>query len=107
MEFLLPLIGATDLDDWPGGVRQQFKAACPMVEEILRNVPVRSSCLMPFSSCVVCPPLRCAHTSNARRFGERSSGCVPLKHVMATLCGYCPRSKHAALFATALLDASS
>lgn len=37
VEFLLPLIGATDLDDWPGGVRQQFKAAAPMVEDILRN----------------------------------------------------------------------
>jgi hypothetical protein len=40
VEFLLPLIGATDLDDWPGGVRQQFKAACPMVEDILREIPV-------------------------------------------------------------------
>jgi hypothetical protein len=39
VEFLLPLIGATDLDDWPGGVRQQFKAACPMVEDILREIP--------------------------------------------------------------------
>ena len=46
MEFLLPLIGATDLDDWPGGVRQQFKAACPMVEDILRSVPVRASPLL-------------------------------------------------------------
>ena len=25
VELLLPLIGATDLDDWPGGVQQQFK----------------------------------------------------------------------------------
>jgi len=40
VEFLLPLIGATDLDDWPGGVRQQFKAAAPMVEDILRNTTV-------------------------------------------------------------------
>jgi hypothetical protein len=23
VELLLPLIGATDLDDWPGGIRQQ------------------------------------------------------------------------------------
>ncbi len=30
VELLLPLIGATDLDDWPGGVRQQFKAVLPM-----------------------------------------------------------------------------
>ncbi|KAG2492415.1 hypothetical protein HYH03_009358 [Edaphochlamys debaryana] len=38
LELLLPLIGATDLDDWPGGIRQQFKAAQPMVESILRSV---------------------------------------------------------------------
>ncbi|GMH34312.1 hypothetical protein BSKO_02146 [Bryopsis sp. KO-2023] len=38
VELLLPLIGATDLDDWPGGIRQQFKAAAPMVEELLRNL---------------------------------------------------------------------
>mmetsp|Transcript_13657 Transcript_13657/g.29301 ORF Transcript_13657/g.29301 Transcript_13657/m.29301 type:complete len:285 (+) Transcript_13657:15-869(+) len=38
VELLLPLIGATDLDDWPGGIRQQFKAAQPLVENILRAV---------------------------------------------------------------------
>ncbi|KAG2447762.1 hypothetical protein HYH02_007220 [Chlamydomonas schloesseri] len=38
LELSLPLIGATDLDDWPGGIRQQFKAAQPMVESILRTV---------------------------------------------------------------------
>lgn len=36
VQMLLPLIGATDLDDWPGGIRQQFKAASPMVEDLLR-----------------------------------------------------------------------
>ena len=36
VELLLPLIGATDLDDWPGGIRQQFKSAQPMVESILK-----------------------------------------------------------------------
>lgn len=35
VELLLPLIGATDIDDWPGGIRQQFKAAQPMVEQLL------------------------------------------------------------------------
>lgn len=35
VELLLPLIGATDLDDWPGGIRQQFKAVLPMVESML------------------------------------------------------------------------
>ena len=38
VELLLPLIGATDLDDWPGGIRQQFKSASPLVESILRTV---------------------------------------------------------------------
>lgn len=35
IELILPLIGATDIDDWPGGIRQQFKAARPMVEDVL------------------------------------------------------------------------
>ena len=34
----LPLVGATDLDDWPGGIRQQFKAAKPMVERMLSEI---------------------------------------------------------------------
>ncbi|EIE25438.1 hypothetical protein COCSUDRAFT_13233, partial [Coccomyxa subellipsoidea C-169] len=38
IELLLPLIGATDLDDWPGGIRQQFKAGQPMVESLLRSL---------------------------------------------------------------------
>ena len=38
VELLLPLIGATDLDDWPGGVRQQFKAVLPMVESMLAGL---------------------------------------------------------------------
>mmetsp|Transcript_20767 Transcript_20767/g.36971 ORF Transcript_20767/g.36971 Transcript_20767/m.36971 type:complete len:337 (-) Transcript_20767:333-1343(-) len=38
IELMLPLIGATDLDDWPGGIRQQFKAASPMVEQILTGL---------------------------------------------------------------------
>ena len=29
IDLLLPLIGATDLDDWPGGIRQQFKVRAP------------------------------------------------------------------------------
>ncbi|KAF8073061.1 hypothetical protein HT031_000722 [Scenedesmus sp. PABB004] len=38
VELLLPLIGATDLDDWPGGIRQQFKAAAPLVEGLLKQL---------------------------------------------------------------------
>jgi hypothetical protein len=30
VELLLPLIGATDLDDWPGGIQQQFKVTSPL-----------------------------------------------------------------------------
>lgn len=38
VELVLPLIGATDLDDWPGGIRQQFKAALPMVESLVKRL---------------------------------------------------------------------
>eukprot|EP00877_Chromochloris_zofingiensis_P011974 jgi/Chrzof1/702/Cz01g25120.t1 len=38
LEVLLPLIGATDLDDWPGGIRQQFKAALPLIEGLLKQL---------------------------------------------------------------------
>jgi hypothetical protein len=36
--LLLPLIGATDLDDWPGGTRQQWTAAKPMVSAIVSEL---------------------------------------------------------------------
>jgi len=38
IELLLPLVGATDLDDWPGGIQQQFKAVLPMVETLLKGL---------------------------------------------------------------------
>eukprot|EP00252_Welwitschia_mirabilis_P003327 TRINITY_DN13409_c0_g1_i2.p1 TRINITY_DN13409_c0_g1~~TRINITY_DN13409_c0_g1_i2.p1 ORF type:complete len:292 (+),score=58.76 TRINITY_DN13409_c0_g1_i2:55-930(+) len=38
LELLLPLIGATDLDDWPGGIQQQFKAAIPVVSSLLSGL---------------------------------------------------------------------
>lgn len=38
LELLLPLIGATDLDDWPGGIQQQFKAAGPVVSALLKGL---------------------------------------------------------------------
>ncbi|GAB4823859.1 hypothetical protein N2152v2_010905 [Parachlorella kessleri] len=38
VELLLPLIGATDIDDWPGGIRQQFKAASPLLEQLLQSL---------------------------------------------------------------------
>jgi hypothetical protein len=43
LELLLPLIGATDLDDWPGGIRQQFKAAAPLMEGECADVVTASS----------------------------------------------------------------
>jgi len=74
MEFLLPLIGATDLDDWPGGVRQQFKAACPMVEDILRNVPVRASRLI----CRICLSCLTPDPSRVSASALRSTGACGL-----------------------------
>ena len=46
IELNLPLIGATDLDDWPGGIRQQYAALAPMVSELLRlvNAGVEGTC---------------------------------------------------------------
>eukprot|EP00963_Diacronema_lutheri_P010348 scaffold1019_cov338-Pavlova_lutheri.AAC.25 len=38
VELLLPVTGATELDDWPGGIKQQFRAAQPMVEGILKEL---------------------------------------------------------------------
>ena len=38
VDLLLPITGATDLDDWPGGVRMQAKAAMPLVERLLAAV---------------------------------------------------------------------
>lgn len=35
LRLLLPVIGATDLDDWPGGARQMMEAAYPLVKDIL------------------------------------------------------------------------
>jgi hypothetical protein len=35
VRLLLPVIGATDLDDWPGGARQMMVAAVPLVESIM------------------------------------------------------------------------
>mmetsp|Transcript_21078 Transcript_21078/g.66789 ORF Transcript_21078/g.66789 Transcript_21078/m.66789 type:complete len:252 (-) Transcript_21078:83-838(-) len=38
LEMLLPVPFATDLDDWPGGIRQQFKVAAPMVQDLLKGL---------------------------------------------------------------------
>ena len=40
VRLLLPLIGATELDDWPGGSRQQMEAAQPLMRDILRGAAV-------------------------------------------------------------------
>jgi len=34
----LPLIGATELDDWPGGIKQQYQACEPMVISLLKKL---------------------------------------------------------------------
>lgn len=38
IRLLLPVIGATELDDWPGGARQMMEAANPLVEQIVRGM---------------------------------------------------------------------
>ncbi|CAM9115694.1 unnamed protein product [Ectocarpus sp. 12 AP-2014] len=39
LKLSLPLIGKTEIDDWPGGDRQRYKACGPMVESVLRGNP--------------------------------------------------------------------
>lgn len=39
LRLSLPLIGATEMDDWPGGDRQRYKAVQPMVDKLLRGNP--------------------------------------------------------------------
>mmetsp|Transcript_9363 Transcript_9363/g.12419 ORF Transcript_9363/g.12419 Transcript_9363/m.12419 type:complete len:360 (+) Transcript_9363:121-1200(+) len=36
IRLLLPVIGATDLDDWPGGARQMMEAAYPLISDIMK-----------------------------------------------------------------------
>ena len=36
VRLLLPLIGPTDLDDWPGGAKQMIEAAFPLMETVLQ-----------------------------------------------------------------------
>lgn len=38
LELLLPLIGPSLLDDWPGGIQQQLQAAIPLVESMLKGL---------------------------------------------------------------------
>jgi hypothetical protein len=45
IRLLLPVIGATELDDWPGGSRQQMEAAYPLVKSIL-NRPIQNTFLI-------------------------------------------------------------
>jgi hypothetical protein len=35
VRLLLPLIGATELDDWPGGARQMMEAASPLINTVM------------------------------------------------------------------------
>mmetsp|Transcript_15529 Transcript_15529/g.40161 ORF Transcript_15529/g.40161 Transcript_15529/m.40161 type:complete len:325 (-) Transcript_15529:184-1158(-) len=53
VELLLPLIGATDLDDWPGGIQQQFKAVLPMVEKIMKGLKETDGLTGPLSAAII------------------------------------------------------
>lgn len=44
LRLSLPLIGATEIDDWPGGDQQRYKACGPMVEKILLDLPPAQVC---------------------------------------------------------------
>jgi hypothetical protein len=46
VRLLLPVVRSTELDDWPGGVRQMVEAADPLVDQILRQLaPVGAACI--------------------------------------------------------------
>lgn len=54
LRLSLPLIGATEMDDWPGGDRQRYKACGPMVDSLLRGNPaakVRASLYTKATEC--------------------------------------------------------
>lgn len=53
VELLLPLIGATDLDDWPGGIQQQFKAVLPMVETIMKGLKATEGMAGPLAAEII------------------------------------------------------
>jgi len=36
VRLLLPIIGATELDDWPGGAKQMMDAASPLIRDVLK-----------------------------------------------------------------------
>ena len=38
MQLLLPITGATELDDWPGGIAQQLQVAAPYVQELVQQI---------------------------------------------------------------------
>ena len=41
IRLLLPVIGATELDDWPGGARQMMEAAYPLMTDTLKGTGVK------------------------------------------------------------------
>lgn len=40
IRLLLPIIGATELDDWPGGARQMMEAASPLMKDVMRSCTI-------------------------------------------------------------------
>eukprot|EP00210_Caulerpa_lentillifera_P002215 g2129.t1 len=50
IDFLPPLTGATDLDDWPGGIRQMFSAILPSVERFLLGLKATEGLQCPLES---------------------------------------------------------
>lgn len=75
IELLLPLIGATDLDDWPGGIRQQFKAAAPLVEAILKQLKQKEGLQGPLDV-DIWDQVNCSSSSSMGSGESSSSTCL-------------------------------
>ena len=43
IRLLLPIIGATELDDWPGGARQMMEAASPLMQDLMKLVNINNN----------------------------------------------------------------
>eukprot|EP00892_Ulva_mutabilis_P009903 jgi/Ulvmu1/7285/UM035_0073.1 len=49
LELPWPLSGASELDDWPGGIMQEYNTAKPIVEQLLRSVGKDMELKTPFT----------------------------------------------------------
>ena len=45
VEFPLPVTGGTELDDWPGGIRQKYVTLKPLLQEIMKILKFSSAAM--------------------------------------------------------------